>query len=198
MLTVEARLVGTAIAANVAAISGVTVSGLGFSRGIIDVIAISITFTLERVVQPSPVSNLMSEGLSLVVGSFRTPGKSRVADDNPIVQGVRVVVCREGGVTEKAPGTISVETNGVDVESVGISLSKSFLHSELLRGLRGGVVKPVCVQCPNGVSQLEAKTNTGKGLVQNVHLFFDLIISGMDNGNKEKAGQEGGRKTNET
>lgn len=198
MLTVEAGQVGAAITANVAAISGVAISGLSFSRGITNVIAISITSTLEGVVQPDPMSNLVSEGLSSVVGSFRTPGKSRVADDNPIVQGVRVVVCREGGVAEKAPGTIGVETDGVDVESAGISLSKSFLHSELLGGLRGGVVKPVCVQCPNGVSQLEAKTNTGKGLVQNVHLFFDLIISGMDNGNKGKAGQEGGRKTNET
>ena len=106
-------------------------------------------------VQSDPVSDLVCCGASQVEVLRGTSRKGRVEHDNTVVHGVTCVVCREGGITEKSLGITIIETDSVEVERFGISLSKSVLHDGLQVGIRRYIVEPGWVQRPHDILQLE-------------------------------------------
>ena len=81
------------------------------------------------------MSDLMGRGTSQVEVSCGATRKGRVKDNDSVVRGVRLVARWEGRVTKQALGTTGGETDGVDVERAGVSLSESVLHGGLLGGI---------------------------------------------------------------
>ena len=131
-------------------------------------------------VEPDPVSDLVSRGTSQVVVDHGTSREGRVENHDTVVHGVGLVVGREGSVTEKTLAFAGSETDGVEVERVGATLSESGLHAGLLGGIRSGAVEPVGIQGPGSVGQFESKTSVAVVLIQNIDLTLNLGIAGID------------------
>ena len=129
------------------------------------------------------MSDLMSRGASLIVRRKGTSRKRLVEDNDTIVLGVGCVVGREGGVTEETRAIASGETDGVEVEGAGGTLSESVLHGGLLGGIWSGAIEPGGIQGPGGVRQLETETGAGVVLIQDVDLISDLGVAEVDDRN---------------
>ena len=157
--------------------------GQSFGGGIVDVIAGSITTTLEGVIQPNPVSGLVSEGCPLVEVSKSATRKSRVVYDDSIQLRARHIIPRKGGIAKQARST--GESDGIDVQRCDISPSKSVLHGGLLGGVAKDVLEPVWVKRPNDARQLEAKPRFLVVFVQDADLVADLGISKAGGRNEE-------------
>ena len=147
-------------------------------RSIIDVVTWGDASVHEGVVEPDPVSALVSRGASQVVGNKGTARESRVQKNDSIILGVGLVVVREGSVTEEARGINGGETNAVEVEGGSVSHTEGFLHLVLLGGFWTGIVEPVSVQGSGDARQLETEASSGVVLVQDINLSQDLGISG--------------------
>jgi len=156
--------------------SGAASGGGNLSRGIGDKVTISIASTLEGVVEPNPMSDLVSRGASQVEVSPGTARKGRVANDDSVIIGVGRVVGREGGITEKTLAIAGSKTDGVEVECAGVSHSESVLHGSLLGSIWRGAAEPAGIQCPGDVLQPENKTSSVIVLIQDIDLSLDLGI----------------------
>ena len=127
-------------------------------------------------IESDPVAGLMRQGTTQIHRSIGTSGESRVANDNTIVLGVVVIVGRESGVSEEIICGLVIEGNGVDVESVGTTISKLFLHCYLFGGPWTNVVEPSRVVGSGGVDKFERESSSGVVLVQDLDLVRDLLI----------------------
>jgi hypothetical protein len=179
-LTIDARR-GAGIASNRAARGGDSLI-----RSVIDVVTWGAASTHEGMVEPDPVSALVSRGASQVVGDKGTAREGRVQKNDTIIRGVARVVGREGSVTEETRGINDSETNAVEVERRGSSYMESFLHRVLFGGFWTGIVEPVGVQGPGGARQLESEASSGVVLVQDIDLSLDLGISETCDRNDER------------
>ena len=128
-------------------------------------------------VEPDPVSDLMSRGAAEVVGSKVTSREGLVENNDTVILGIGREVGREGCVTEETLAIAGGETDGVEVERAGGTHSEGVLHSGLFGTIRSDPVEPVGVQDPGGVHQLEAETSAGVVFVQDADLAGDLGIS---------------------
>jgi hypothetical protein len=155
--------------------SGATIGGGSLRRGIGDRVTTGAS-TLEGVVEPDPVSDLMGRGASEVVGGKVTSRKGLVENNDTVILGTDRVVEREGGVTEETLAISSSETDGVEVERAGGSHSVGVLHGGLFGAVWSDPVEPVGVHDPSGVHQLEVETGAEVVFVQNADLPGDLAI----------------------
>ena len=128
-------------------------------------------------VEPDPVSDLMSRGASEVVRRKVTSRKGPVENNDTVILGIGRVVVREGGVAQKTLAIAGGETDGVEVERTGGSHSKGVLHGGLLGAVWSDPIEPGGILGPGCVHQLEAETSAGVVFVQNADLTGDLGVS---------------------
>ena len=126
-------------------------------------------------VEPDPVADLMSCSASQVVRLRSTSRKRRVEKNDSVILGLALVFAREGGITEG----IVAETDGVEVQRSGVSLSESVLHFGLLAVTYISPVEPDGIQVPGDLRQFETKTSFAVIPIQDFDLFPDLGISKM-------------------
>ena len=131
-------------------------------------------------VEPNPVTDLVSRGASQVELGHGTAGERRIEDDNSVILGVGRVVGGEGSITKETLALAGGETDGVEVECAGGSYSERGLHGGLLGCFWTDTVEPVRSQRPGGVHQLEVKPSSNIVPIQDVDLFLDLGVPAMD------------------
>jgi hypothetical protein len=136
-------------------------------------------------VEPEPVSDLVSRNASQVEVFLGTAGKGRVENNDSVIQGVEHGAIRESSVTVEAFTSARAEADAVDVERARISRSKPSLHVGLLGGSLRGLFKPLRFQCPGNIHQLEVETGSRIVVVQDIDLRMDLVISVVDARNQK-------------
>jgi hypothetical protein len=137
------------------------------------------------VVEPEPVSDLVSRSASQVEVGHRAARKGRVENNDSVIQGVGWVVGGESSVTEETFTIAGGETDAVEVECARSSCPKSILHGGLLGGFWSDIVKPPGVQCPGDILQLEVETTSIIVVIQDIDLRLDLGISVADDRNQK-------------
>lgn len=89
------------------------------------------------------MSDLVGEGLALVVVGGRASGDRGVEDGNTVVSRSTGVRGGEGDIAEETRARTRCEADGVNVERVRTTLSEGVLPSGLLRRAWAGVVEPL-------------------------------------------------------
>ena len=130
-------------------------------------------------VKPNPVADLMCGGAAQVKGNRGTSREGRETNNNTIVLGIAAEINGEGSVSEKTVIDVwTIESNGVDVESLFTTTTELGLHLRLLWGSGPDIIEPISVLGPGDFDKLEAETGFLVVIVQDFDLFLDLVAPG--------------------
>jgi len=131
---------------------GAAISSRLFRRRVRNVIVRLLTATLERMVQPEPVTHFMRARVTQVVRRGRATGKRRMKENDAVLRRSRRITRGERGITKNATAGIT----GPNVEVVSRTLASGGLHRRFRRTITA--VVPRRIGRPIRGDELELET----------------------------------------
>jgi hypothetical protein len=162
--------------------SGASASSSALRRSVIDHITGTRASTLEHVIETQPMSDFVSQRLSLIIVCQASSRQTGIKDHNTIIFRVTGIVGWEGGIAKKSLAGTGFETDGVDVEGGCVAFAELALHFGLSVDIGADTGEPCGIAGAGGLLESEGDTARAVVIVHSINAGLDLAIGNVSSG----------------